>query len=215
MKADALLLLHESSFHNPVLYLQLDGRSWTTYGRYNRIPEWPLEKTFVPQSTTHTMDSHIVQLWASWISMHHNGRKQVLVAFFVQRTQYVKACPVYTQLLWDIYPEACWNSCPVHISHGHTSPLITSQMFPPIFVITDHYSKSCHITPLPKLPTAMETAKMIFSEVFRHYRLPQDIVSGRGVQFTSRVWKAFWQQLNINSQCNGQGECLNKRFEDS
>lgn len=63
MKADALDLLHESSFHNPVLYLQLDGRSWMTYGGYNRMnPQCqnaPMEKDFIPQSTTHTMDSYI------------------------------------------------------------------------------------------------------------------------------------------------------------
>lgn len=147
--------------------------------------------------------------------MYHNGKKQVLVAFFVQRTKYVKACLVCAQLLWDIYPEACWNSYPVHITHSHASALITSQMFPTIFVIIDHYSESCHIITLLKLPIAVETAKIIFTEVFRHHRLPQDIVSDIRVQFTSRVWKEFWQQLNINSQCNGQGECLNKRLKDS
>lgn len=86
-------------------------------------------------------------------------------------------------LLSDIYPQACWN-CPFHMIHGHTSPLIASHItgFPTIFVI---FYKIFHIlsnNPLPKFLTAMETAKIIFSKVFRHK-----------YQFTSRVWKAWWQ----------------------
>ncbi len=57
-------------------------------------------------------------------------------------------------------------------------------------------------------------------QVFRFYGLPEDIVSDRGPQFTSRVWKAFCQQLNINvsltsgyhPQSNGQVERLNQEI---
>uniref|UniRef100_A0A4W5MJG2 Integrase catalytic domain-containing protein n=1 Tax=Hucho hucho TaxID=62062 RepID=A0A4W5MJG2_9TELE len=56
--------------------------------------------------------------------------------------------------------------------------------------------------------------------VFRFYGLPEDIVSDRGPQFTSRVWSAFFQQLNINisltsgyhPQSNGQTERLNQEI---
>lgn len=50
MKADALPLLHKSSFHGPVLYLQLDGRSWndimSTQQDETIPPECPNGKTF-------------------------------------------------------------------------------------------------------------------------------------------------------------------------
>ncbi len=54
-------------------------------------------------------------------------------------------------------------------------------------------------------------------QVFRFYGLPEDIVSDRGPQFTSRVWSAFCQQLNINvsltsgyhPESNGQVKRLN------
>ncbi|XP_051515410.1 uncharacterized protein LOC127418721 [Myxocyprinus asiaticus] len=48
------------------------------------------------------------------------------------------------------------------------------------------------------LPTAMETARALFHQVFRIYGLPEDIVSDRGTQFTSQVWKTFCRQLDIN-----------------
>ncbi len=56
--------------------------------------------------------------------------------------------------------------------------------------------------------------------MFRFYGLPEDIVSDRGPQFTSRVWSAFFRLLNINvsltsgyhPQSNGQTERLNQEL---
>ncbi|XDV25876.1 hypothetical protein PO909_029709 [Leuciscus waleckii] len=54
----------------------------------------------------------------------------------------------------------------------------------------------------------------------RFYGLPEDIVSDRGPQFTSRVWTAFFQMLQVNvsltsgyhPQANGQVERLNQEI---
>lgn len=48
--------------------------------------------------------------------------------------------------------------------------------------------------PLPSLPTALETAKLIFNYLFRYYGIPED----RGPQFTSHVWKEFMEKLGVN-----------------
>ncbi len=66
----------------------------------------------------------------------------------------------------------------------------------------------------------METAQASFHQVFRIYGLPEDIISDRGTQFTSQVWKAFGRQLDINvsltsgyhPQSNGQVERLNQEI---
>ncbi|KAK3541924.1 hypothetical protein QTP86_008185 [Hemibagrus guttatus] len=68
--------------------------------------------------------------------------------------------------------------------------------------------------PLPGPPTALETAEYLFNHVFRYYGLPEDIVSDRGPQFTSRVWRAFFKRLGVtislssgyHPQTNGQTE---------
>ncbi|KAK3519933.1 hypothetical protein QTP70_008029 [Hemibagrus guttatus] len=68
--------------------------------------------------------------------------------------------------------------------------------------------------PLPGLPTAFDTAECLFNHVFRYFGLPEDIVSDRGPQFTSRVWKAFFKRLGVtvslssgyHPQTNGQTE---------
>ncbi|KAI2647229.1 Transposon Tf2-9 polyprotein [Labeo rohita] len=64
------------------------------------------------------------------------------------------------------------------------------------------------------LPTAMETAEILFQHLFHHFGLPEEIVSDRGPQFISHVWKAFFKQLGVSvnlssgyhPQTNGQTE---------
>ncbi len=83
-----------------------------------------------------------------------------------------------------------------------------------ILVIVDRFSKSCRLLPLKGLPTAMETAETLFNQVFRYFGIPEDIVSDRGPQFISRVWKAFFSLLDVtvslssgyHPQTNGQTE---------
>ncbi len=83
-----------------------------------------------------------------------------------------------------------------------------------ILVIIDRFSKSCRLLPLKGLPTAMETAETLFNQVFRYFGIPEDIVSDRGPQFISRVWKAFFSLLDVtvslssgyHPQTNGQTE---------
>ncbi|KAL0177175.1 hypothetical protein M9458_026069, partial [Cirrhinus mrigala] len=52
--------------------------------------------------------------------------------------------------------------------------------------------------PLKGLPTAMETAELLFQHLFRHFGLPEEIVSDRGPQFISHVWKAFFKLLGVS-----------------
>ncbi|KAK3560533.1 hypothetical protein QTP86_010890 [Hemibagrus guttatus] len=64
------------------------------------------------------------------------------------------------------------------------------------------------------LPTAMETAELMFNHIFRYFGIPEDIVSDQGPQFISRVWKAFFSRLGVavslssgyHPQTNGQTE---------
>ncbi len=72
----------------------------------------------------------------------------------------------------------------------------------------------CKLVPLLGLPTALEAAEILLSHVFRNYGLLEDIVSDRGSQFISWVWKAFFRLLRVtvslfsgyHSRTNGQTE---------
>ncbi|KAK3518678.1 hypothetical protein QTP70_007173 [Hemibagrus guttatus] len=84
-------------------------------------------------------------------------------------------------------------------------------------VAINRFSKACKLISLKGLPTALEKATTLFHHVFRNYALYEDIVSIRGPQFTSRVWRAFCEKLGINksppmSQLWMTGPGLVKKF---
>ncbi|KAK3570716.1 hypothetical protein QTP86_025256, partial [Hemibagrus guttatus] len=62
----------------------------------------------------------------------------------------------------------------------------------------DHFSKACKLIPLKGLPTALETAEALFSNIFRHFGIPEYIMSARGPQFISRVWQGFFKLLGMS-----------------
>ena len=87
-----------------------------------------------------------------------------------------------------------------------------------ILIVVDNFSKSCRLLPLPGLPTALQTVEALFTHVFRHYKVPEDIVSDRSPQFTSRVWRPFMERLGVlvsltsgfHPESNGQVERVNQ-----
>ena len=78
----------------------------------------------------------------------------------------------------------------------------------------------CHLIPLPHPPNAMELAGCMFQLVFRLSGIPEDIVSERGLQFVSQVWRAYCDRLGValslssgyHPQTNGHTERLNQEI---
>ncbi len=98
-----------------------------------------------------------------------------------------------------------------HIAIDFITDMPLSRGSTTILTVIDCFSKACRLIPLPKLPTALETAESLCNHVFRFYGLPEDLVSDRGPQFTSCVWSAFchnpnyqpgqWVWLSTRDQC--------------
>ncbi|KAI2665770.1 Transposon Tf2-9 polyprotein [Labeo rohita] len=113
-------------------------------------------------------------------------------------------------------PKRPWS----HIAVDFVTDLPPSQGHTTILSVVDRFSKGCRFIPLPKLPTALETAEALCNSVFRFYGLPEDIVSDRGPQFTSRLWSSFFHLLGVNVsltsgyhlEANGQVERLNQEL---
>lgn len=114
-------------------------------------------------------------------------------------------------------PKRPWS----HVSMDFITGLPPSEGHTVILVIVDRFSKACRFIPLPKLPSAQETAKLMCQQVFRTFGLPLDIVSDRGPQFTSRFWRAFCKLIGatvslssgFHPESNGQTERLNQDLE--
>ncbi|KAL0173798.1 hypothetical protein M9458_029766, partial [Cirrhinus mrigala] len=113
-------------------------------------------------------------------------------------------------------PQCPWS----HIAVDFVTYLPPSSGYTTILSVIDRFSKACRFIPLTKLPTAMETAELLCNWVFRLYGLPEDIVSDRGPQFSSRLWSSFFSLLGVNvsltsgyhPQANGQAERLNQEL---
>ncbi|KAK3553204.1 hypothetical protein QTP86_031796 [Hemibagrus guttatus] len=113
-------------------------------------------------------------------------------------------------------PRRPWS----HLSVDFLTDLPDSGGFMAIMAVVDRFSKGCKLVPLKGLGTAMQTADAMFAHVFRNFGLPEDIVSDRDPQFTSRVWRALCARLDIgvslssshHPQSNGQAEHLNQEI---
>ncbi|KAL0177569.1 hypothetical protein M9458_026463, partial [Cirrhinus mrigala] len=107
-------------------------------------------------------------------------------------------------------PNRPWS----HLGVDFMTDLPSSDGSTCFLVIIDRFSKFCRLIPQKGLPTALETAEILFNHVFCYYGIPEDIISDRGPQFISRVWRSFFRLLGVtislssgyHPQTNGQTE---------
>lgn len=116
-------------------------------------------------------------------------------------------------------PSRPWS----HIALDFVTGLPPSQGNNTVLTIIDRFSKCAHFVALPKLPSALETSQLLTQHVFRLHGIPADIVSDRGPQFISQVWKNFCHALGASvsltsgyhPQSNGQTERANQDLEST
>ncbi|KAG1953664.1 retrotransposable element [Pimephales promelas] len=114
-------------------------------------------------------------------------------------------------------PSRPWS----HIALDFITALPPSQGHTVVLTVVDRFSKVAHFIPLPKLPSAKETAVSVIDHVFRLHGLPTDVVSDRGPQFVSKFWREFCKLLGatvslssgFHPQSNGQTERANQDLE--
>ncbi|KAL0162059.1 hypothetical protein M9458_041455 [Cirrhinus mrigala] len=116
-----------------------------------------------------------------------------------------------------LVPSRPWS----HIALDFVTALPPSQGNTVVLTVVDRFSKAAHFIPLPKLPSAKETAVTVVDHVFRLHGLPTDVVSNRGPQFVSKFWQEFCRLLGatvslssgFHPQSNGQTERANQDLE--
>ncbi|KAL0193294.1 hypothetical protein M9458_011590, partial [Cirrhinus mrigala] len=167
-------------------------------------PGGPEGKQYIPSSLRHCL---LDSVHTSPGSGHPGGKRTLSLLrnhyWWPQMTRDGKLVPLSI-------PQRPWS----HIGIDFATDLPKSDGFTTILVVVDRFSKACKLIPLPGLPTAMNTAQLLFSQIFRHFGIPEDIVSDRGTQFTSRVWREFFRLLGVSislssgyhPETNGQTE---------
>ncbi|KAL0196887.1 hypothetical protein M9458_005427, partial [Cirrhinus mrigala] len=223
LKADALSRIHEPNhaIHPPesilpasiiVAPVTWDVMTEITEAQAQDPPpaEYPDNLTYVPAvlrsrilSEVHTapssghpgieatLDLLHNRFW--WPTMRHDTTNYVKNCVTCCTTKTPRQLPA--GLLQPLpVPKRPWS----HIAVDFVTDLPPSQGHTTVLSVVDRFSKGCRFIPLPKLPTAMETAEALCNAVFRYYGLPEDIVSDRGPQFTSRLWSNFLRLLGVN-----------------
>ena len=193
----------------------------------------PQNRLFVPD----VMRSQVLEWGHSTHLTCHPGINRTL-SFLQQRfwwpsmvidtRSFISACPVCARNKTSTRPSSgLLRPLPVpsrpwsHIAVDFVTGLPPSGGKTVILTIIDRFSKAVHLVALPKLPSARETADLLVENVFRLHGLCFDIVSDRGPQFTSQVWKAFCTALGATAslssgyhpQTNGQTERANQEVE--
>jgi hypothetical protein len=79
-------------------------------------------------------------------------------------------------------PETPWTS----ISMDFIVDLPKSKSFDSVFVVVDYFTKMAHFVPCNKTIIGKETAQLFLENVYKYHGLPDDIISDRGMQFTSK-----------------------------
>ena len=114
-------------------------------------------------------------------------------------------------------PSRPWSS----ISMDFITDLPKSNGNTCILVGVDRFSKMAHFTAFPNVPSATDTANAFMINIFRLHGLPNEIISDRGTQFTSKFWIAICNVFKINMkfsspfhhQTNGLTERVNSVVE--
>lgn len=109
------------------------------------------------------------------------------------------------KLLPQENPQRPW----LHISLDFLTYLPESEGNGVMWPWTDH-GPILKVIPLLSLPTTLEITEIIFTHLFKYYGLPKDIVSNKGPQFTTHIWKGLITLcLNTNlcktEDCNNEG----------
>ncbi|KAL0183468.1 hypothetical protein M9458_022843, partial [Cirrhinus mrigala] len=116
-----------------------------------------------------TATAHLISNRFWWPTLQRDVIDFVRGCSFCNISKSFHQCPA--GLLQPI-PQRPWS----HISIDFVTDLPSSRNFANILTVIDRFSKACRLIPLPKLPTAFETAEFLMKQVLRFYGLPEDIV---------------------------------------
>lgn len=114
-------------------------------------------------------------------------------------------------------PSRPWS----HLALDFVTGLPPSRGNTVILTVVNCFSKAAHVIPLPKFPSAKETAQTMVDHMFRIHGLLVDVVSDKGPPFVFLFWKEFCQQIGASTslssgfhpQTNGQCERDNQDLE--
>jgi len=153
--------------------------------------------------------------WPGWTKDTRNFINSCKVCATMKATRHRP----YGKLIPLEIPECPWQV--LEIDFITNIPVKPSNIEYSIMVTCDRLTKMTHLYAFPGLPSANEAAVAFLKSVFYLHGLPQKIITDRGSQFTSDLWKEITNILSIKHDMAttghhstiGQVERLNQSIE--
>ena len=108
-----------------------------------------------------------------------------------------------------------------HISVDFITKLLTSKGHDSILVVCDRFSKMSHFVATTEKTTVEELARLFRDNMWKLYRLPESVISDRGLQFAAEIMRELNKMLGIETklstayypEIDGQTERTNQELE--
>ena len=123
--------------------------------------------------------------------------------------KFIEGCATCQQMKPNTHPTAAplmpitsHAQCPFQqITMDFIMDLPISNGYDSIFIVVDQgLTKGVILMPCNKTITAIQTADLLVRDVFKRFGLPNSIISDRGVQFTTTVFKEVMKVLKITQK---------------
>ena len=171
-------------------------------------------KSYIPENTE--LRHSIIKEYHESPTSGHPGFFKMLVllkenywwpGMTILLKKYIEGCTICQQMKPNTHPTAA-PLMPIS-SHAHcpfqqvTMDFITnlpvSDGFDSIFIVVDQgLTKGVMLCPCNKNITSLQTADLLFvNEIFKHFGLPDSMISDRGPQFSAKVFKDITHNLFI------------------
>src|SRR5258705_9522543 len=121
------------------------------------------------------------------------------------------------KLISNKVPDQCWQV----ISVAMIGDLLDSKGYNAILMVVDRLSKWIHAIPTVTSLDSARVARLFLEHIWRHHRLPEEVISNHGSAFISNFSHKLAALLGVkltpstsyHPQTNGQTECMNQEIE--
>ncbi|PRP85645.1 retrotransposon nucleocapsid protein [Planoprotostelium fungivorum] len=190
-------------FYNELLYIPVPLRVTVLQTRHDT----PLAGHF-GVNKTHELIKR--DYW--WPKLLRDVEEFVKTCSICQRTKVARQKPAGKLNPLPV-PSSQWTS----VTMDFIVELPECQGYDAIMVVVDCFTKMAHFTACSTGITSEQTALLFIDRVVRYHGIPEQIISDRGVQFSSQFWSHFWKALKLtpvlstlyHPETDGQSERTN------
>ncbi len=136
-----------------------------------------------------------------WLKLAKDVKKYVFSCDICQRVKVPKHHS-YDKMQTLPHSNSFWEKVIMNMITGLPLSKHSDSVYDVILMIVDRYIKMTQYISISKTLIAMQLADIFFEKIVCHYRTLKEIVSDRGLIFTSSYWLKVCYQMKIKRQLN-------------